>query len=216
MDHGPSFSSRERSGRRDPNRAVRTRRPPVRRASHARNRLYLRRDDTVRARVTPVLAMDWLRPEIAALEQYGITRVVLPRIDDPDVIALWFGEGDLATEAFILDAAKQALDDGETFYPRAAASEASSVSAADRRAGALRNRSGLQGSFRASVSDSGGSRSSAVSRCMVQSQPVDSRQFPGPWRAPTHSSSEESACGATGRGLHRGRTGRQARRMRHV
>ena len=120
--------------------------------------------------------MDLLRPEIAALEQYGITRVALPRIDDPDVIALWFGEGDLATEAFIRDAAKQSLGDGETFYPRAAASEASSVSAADRRAGALRNRSGLQGSFRASVSVSGESRSSAVSLCMVQSQPVDSRQ----------------------------------------
>ena len=60
--------------------------------------------------------MDLLRPEIAALEQNGITRVALPRIDDPDVIALWFGEGDLVTEGFIRDAAKQALDDGDTFY----------------------------------------------------------------------------------------------------
>ena len=32
------------------------------------------------------------------------------------MIALWFGEGDLATEGFIRDAAKQALDDGDTFY----------------------------------------------------------------------------------------------------
>ena len=60
--------------------------------------------------------MDLLRPEIAALEQNGITRVALPRIGDPDVIALWFGEGDLVTEGFIRDAAKQALDDGDTFY----------------------------------------------------------------------------------------------------
>ena len=60
--------------------------------------------------------MDLLRPEIAALEQNGITRVALPRIDDPDVIALWLGEGDRATEAFIREAAKQALDDGDTFY----------------------------------------------------------------------------------------------------
>ena len=60
--------------------------------------------------------MDLLRPEIAALEQNGITRVALPRIDDPDVIALWLGEGDRATEGFIRDAAKQALDDGDTFY----------------------------------------------------------------------------------------------------
>ena len=60
--------------------------------------------------------MSLLRPEIAALEQNGITRVALPRIGDPDVIALWFGEGDLVSERFIRDTAKQALDDGETFY----------------------------------------------------------------------------------------------------
>ena len=60
--------------------------------------------------------MNLLRPEIAALEQNGITRVALPRIDDPDVIALWFGEGDLATDELIRAAAKQALDDGDTFY----------------------------------------------------------------------------------------------------
>ena len=60
--------------------------------------------------------MDVLRPEIAALEQNGITRVALPRIGDPDVIALWFGEGDIVTEGFIRDAAKRALDDGDTFY----------------------------------------------------------------------------------------------------
>ena len=63
-----------------------------------------------------MFAMNLLRPEIAALEQNGITRVALPRIDDPDVIALWFGEGDLVTERFIRDAAKQALDHGDTFY----------------------------------------------------------------------------------------------------
>ena len=60
--------------------------------------------------------MDPRRPEIAALEQNGITRVALARLDDPKVIPLWFGEGDLATEGFIRDAAKQALDDGDTFY----------------------------------------------------------------------------------------------------
>ena len=60
--------------------------------------------------------MDFLRPEIAALEQNGITRVALTRIGDPDVIALWFGEGDSVTETFIRDAAKAALDAGDTFY----------------------------------------------------------------------------------------------------
>jgi aspartate/methionine/tyrosine aminotransferase len=56
------------------------------------------------------------RDEIEALEQNGITRVALPRIGDPKVIALWFGEGDMVTPAFIRDAAKRALDQGHTFY----------------------------------------------------------------------------------------------------
>lgn len=37
-------------------------------------------------------------------------------LGDPSVIPLWFGETDLVTPAFIRDAAKQALDDGYTFY----------------------------------------------------------------------------------------------------
>lgn len=35
---------------------------------------------------------------------------------DPDVIPLWFGEGDLATPQFICDAAAAAMHGGETFY----------------------------------------------------------------------------------------------------
>ncbi len=57
-----------------------------------------------------------LRQEFETLEQNGITRVALPRIGDPDVIPLWFGEGDLVTPDFIRNAAKQAIDDGLTFY----------------------------------------------------------------------------------------------------
>ena len=60
--------------------------------------------------------MNLLRPEIAALEQNGITRVALTRLDDPRVIPLWFGEGDLVTDDLIREAARQALDDGVTFY----------------------------------------------------------------------------------------------------
>ena len=60
--------------------------------------------------------MTLLRPEIEILEQNGITGVALPRIDDPSVIPLWFGEGDMVTPAFIGDAAKTALDKGYTFY----------------------------------------------------------------------------------------------------
>jgi len=57
-----------------------------------------------------------VRPEIAILEQNGITGLALPRMSDPDVIPLWFGEGDLVTPEFIRDAAKAALDEGATFY----------------------------------------------------------------------------------------------------
>ena len=57
-----------------------------------------------------------VRPVIETLEQNGITRVAFPRLDDPAVIPLWFGEGDVVTPAFIREAAKRALDDGQTFY----------------------------------------------------------------------------------------------------
>ena len=56
------------------------------------------------------------RPVIEALEQNGITRVAFERLGDPTVIPLWFGEGDTVTPAFIREAAKAALDEGQTFY----------------------------------------------------------------------------------------------------
>ncbi len=60
--------------------------------------------------------MQAVRPDIALLEQNGITAVALPRLNDPAVIPLWFGEGDVVTPDFIRDAAKHALDEGHTFY----------------------------------------------------------------------------------------------------
>ena len=57
-----------------------------------------------------------MRKQFANLEQNGITRTAFKRIGDPTVIPLWFGEGDSATPEFIREAAKQALDDGYTFY----------------------------------------------------------------------------------------------------
>ncbi len=57
-----------------------------------------------------------IRDEIEALQQNGITGVAMPRWPDPKVIPLWFGEGDEPTPAFIRDAAKSALDGGDTFY----------------------------------------------------------------------------------------------------
>ncbi len=56
------------------------------------------------------------RDEIEALQQNGITKVAFKRLHDPAVIPLWFGEGDIPTPTFIRDAAKSALDNGETFY----------------------------------------------------------------------------------------------------
>ena len=50
------------------------------------------------------------------LEQNGITILALPRLEDPEVIPLWFGEGDLTTPQFIRQAAMDALDGGATFY----------------------------------------------------------------------------------------------------
>jgi aspartate aminotransferase len=58
----------------------------------------------------------FIREDIASLPPSGIARMVTTRLEDPDVIPLWFGEGDLVTPEFIRDAAKAALDDGETFY----------------------------------------------------------------------------------------------------
>ena len=57
-----------------------------------------------------------LRPEIEALRYSGIAKVALQGLGDPDVIPLWFGEGDLPTPPVIREAAKAALDAGHTFY----------------------------------------------------------------------------------------------------
>jgi len=56
------------------------------------------------------------RDEIESLEQNGITKVAFKRLNDPDVIPLWFGEGDTVTPDFIREATKRALDEGQTFY----------------------------------------------------------------------------------------------------
>ena len=60
--------------------------------------------------------MSVLRPEIASLRNNGITGVALPRMTDPEMFPLWFGEGDIPTPDFIRDAAKKALDEAYTFY----------------------------------------------------------------------------------------------------
>ena len=60
--------------------------------------------------------MSPIRPDIAALVRSGIARIAVGSLDDPEVIPLWFGESDLVTDTHIRDAAKRALDEGQTFY----------------------------------------------------------------------------------------------------
>ena len=50
------------------------------------------------------------------LRQNGITKTAFKRFGDPNVVPLWFGEGDIPTPQIIRKAAQQALDDGATFY----------------------------------------------------------------------------------------------------
>ena len=57
-----------------------------------------------------------LRPEILAIETQQIMQVSTLAMDDPDVIAMWYGESDVKTPDFICDAAAAALKRGQTFY----------------------------------------------------------------------------------------------------
>lgn len=63
--------------------------------------------------------MSPIRKSILNLPANGIAEVSKLGLGDPDIIPLWFGESDLVTPKFINDAAKQALDDGKTFYTHA-------------------------------------------------------------------------------------------------
>jgi aspartate/methionine/tyrosine aminotransferase len=61
-------------------------------------------------------AMLPIRRNIQELQASRIRQVTLAGRDIPDLIPLWFGEGDEVTPAFIRDAAAAALGRGETFY----------------------------------------------------------------------------------------------------
>ena len=56
------------------------------------------------------------RTDVEALPGSLIREVAQEGFGLPDVIPLWFGEPDSVTPGFIRDAAKRALDAGETFY----------------------------------------------------------------------------------------------------
>jgi aspartate aminotransferase len=53
---------------------------------------------------------------IAGLPETPISEVAMSVFGDPDVVPLWFGEGDLVTPDFVSDAAAKGLQAGETFY----------------------------------------------------------------------------------------------------
>ncbi|HYI04034.1 MAG TPA: aminotransferase class I/II-fold pyridoxal phosphate-dependent enzyme [Reyranella sp.] len=53
---------------------------------------------------------------IGGLSDTPITEVAMTVFGDPDVVPLWFGEGDLVTPDFVRDAAAKGLKAGETFY----------------------------------------------------------------------------------------------------
>jgi aspartate aminotransferase len=69
--------------------------------------------DLKTARSTPI------RSDIRDLKPNGIGLVAMLGLGEKDLIPLWFGETDLVTPAFIREAAKQALDEGRTFYTNA-------------------------------------------------------------------------------------------------
>jgi len=50
------------------------------------------------------------------LTETGISEVAMTVFGEPDIVPLWFGEGDLVTPDFVRDAASTALQAGETFY----------------------------------------------------------------------------------------------------
>ena len=57
-----------------------------------------------------------LSDAIGNLSETPIAEVAMSVFGDPEVIPLWFGEGDLVTPAFVCEAAAQGLQAGETFY----------------------------------------------------------------------------------------------------
>jgi aspartate/methionine/tyrosine aminotransferase len=57
-----------------------------------------------------------LRTSLDALPASRIREVANAALGRTDIVKFWFGEGDLPTPPFIRDAAKDALDAGDTFY----------------------------------------------------------------------------------------------------
>jgi aspartate aminotransferase len=67
-------------------------------------------------RTAALAAYERIRPQIMDLQTENIAELAVRAKAIPDVITLWYGEGDLVTPEFIREAAKAALDAGQTFY----------------------------------------------------------------------------------------------------
>ena len=64
----------------------------------------------------PGLSSSLSGPIARDLSETGIAEVAMSVFGDPEVVPLWFGEGDLVTPDFVRDAAAKGLQAGETFY----------------------------------------------------------------------------------------------------
>ena len=74
------------------------------------------RMDPVHHSVTGTAVTSYFRDEVEQLNQNGITKAAYSSLGESCELPLFFGEGDAPTASFIRDAAKRALDNGETFY----------------------------------------------------------------------------------------------------
>lgn len=68
------------------------------------------------ANVRPFPPLEGIRPQIQDLRTENIAQLAAKAQSLGDVIPLWYGEGDIVTPGFIIDAAKASLDAGQTFY----------------------------------------------------------------------------------------------------
>jgi aspartate/methionine/tyrosine aminotransferase len=64
----------------------------------------------------PGLAASLSGPIAGDLSETAISEVAMSVFGQPDIVPLWFGEGDLVTPDFVRDATAKGLQAGETFY----------------------------------------------------------------------------------------------------
>ncbi|MBV8593025.1 MAG: pyridoxal phosphate-dependent aminotransferase [Caulobacteraceae bacterium] len=68
-------------------------------------------------RVPPAAtALGGLRPSIGAVPLENISSLARAGLGNPDIIPLWFGEGDLPAPAFVGEAMARAVAEGQVFY----------------------------------------------------------------------------------------------------